>query len=293
MEICHPTHKEGALPINQLFPDVFEVMHKFGLKPEKRLGQNFLIDQSALNKIIKAAGIEKGDTVLEIGPGLGSLTFLLAQTAHRVVAIELDERLIPALEYVLSTFENVEIIQGDILKINLNQVVKKTGYLVVANIPYYITSTLIRLLLEAQVTPRRMVLTVQNEVAKRICAGPGDFSLLSISVQVYGNPKIITQIPAGSFYPSPKVDSAVVCIDLFPEPRFEKEILKPFFTLAKAGFSQKRKNIKNSLSGGMRWDPFFTMKILEMAEIDPKRRAETLTLDEWAHLAVLTKQSNL
>ncbi len=268
------------------FPlNVPELMRQYGLRADKRLGQNFLVDQAALNKVVEAANIEASDTVLEIGPGLGSLTYLLASKARRVVAVELDQRLIPVLHQVLDPFQNVEVILGDILQINLNKVMQTSGYLVVANIPYYITSNLIRQLLETQTSPRRMILTVQKEVAERICAQPGEMSLLAISVQVYGQPVVAATISAGSFYPSPKVDSAVVRVDLYPEPKIDPGLLKTFFKLAKAGFSQKRKTLKNALSGGMHWLPNDTEWVLEMAEIDPRRRAETLALDEWSNLA--------
>ncbi len=277
------------LPIDNDFPDIHNLMREFGLRPDKRLGQNFLFDHSALQKVILAANIKPDDIVLEIGPGLGNLTCLLAAQAQRVVAVELDHRLIPALRQAVSPYSNIEIIQGDILQVNINEIMPQPGYLVVANIPYYITSTLIRQMLETQMPPKRMVLTVQNEVAERICAGPGDMSLLAISVQVYGKPGISAYIPAEAFYPPPKVDSAVVCVELFSKPRLDPYLLKIFFSLAKAGFSQKRKTLKNALSAGMRWSSEKTIQLLETSGIDPQRRAETLSLDEWAILAEQTK----
>lgn len=274
--------------MNDCTLNIPELMRAFDLRPDKRLGQNFLIDQSALLKVVQAAKIETEDTILEIGPGLGSLTCLLASQAQRVVAVELDQRLIPALEHVISPFSNVQIIQGDILQVNLTEIMQKPGYLVVANIPYYITSNLIRQLLETQMAPRRLVLTVQSEVATRICAEPGEMSLLAISVQVYGKPEISTHIPAEAFYPSPKVDSAVVCVELYPEPLIDPKILKTFFALAKAGFSQKRKTLRNAIAGGMHWSADTTITLLEGSDIDPQRRAETLSLNEWACLAKKT-----
>ncbi len=277
------------MPIESNFPDIHNLMREFGLRPDKRLGQNFLFDHSELQKVILAAKIEPEDTVLEIGPGLGNLTCLLATQAQRVVAVELDHRLIPALRQAVSPYSNIEIIQGDILQVNINEIMHQPGYLVVANIPYYITSTLIRQLLETQMPPKRMVLTVQSEVAERICAEPGDMSLLAISVQVYGKPSIAAYIPAEAFYPPPNVDSAVVCVELFTEPLLDTNLLKIFFSLAKAGFSQKRKTLKNALSAGMRWSSKKTIQLLETAGIDPQRRAETLSLDEWAILAEQSK----
>lgn len=266
------------------FPDVPELLRTHGLRPDKKLGQNFLIDQAALQRVVDAAGIQQGDTILEIGPGLGSLTIFLAALAKKVIAIELDGRLIPALQEVLAPHENVSVIQGDILEINLSDVLPPEDYLVVANIPYYITSAVIRYLLEAHRPPRRLVLTVQREVAERICASPGDMSLLALSVQVYGKPQVVARIPAGAFYPPPQVDSAVVRVELFSSPAIDPPDIDLFFRLTKAGFSQKRKTLRNSLSGGMRWSAETAQRILEENGIQPNRRAETLSLEEWKAL---------
>src|SRR6185295_15985876 len=176
------------------------------------------------------------DTVLEIGPGLGSLTRYLGASAKEVVAVELDSNLLPALQTVLATYPNVRLIQGDILKLSPKDLIAEKDYLVVANIPYYITSAVIRHLLENDPKPRRIVLTVQKEVAERICAKPGDMSLLALSVQVYGKPAIAATIPAEAFYPAPKVDSAVIRVDLYPTPLIPAGLLDRFFRLAKAGF---------------------------------------------------------
>ena len=270
--------------MNPTLPDVPELLRRYGLRPDKSLGQNFLIDQAALQRVVDTAGIHPDDQVLEIGPGLGSLTVLLASQARRVVAVELDTNLIPALRSVVSGFSHVHIVQGDILALNPVDLVDQAGYLVVANIPYYITSALIRHLLEASLPPRRLVLTVQREVAQRICAEPGDMSLLALSVQVYGQPQIAAHIPAGAFYPAPKVDSAVVCVDILPSPLIAEPELALFFRLAKAGFSQKRKTLRNALSGGMHWSTEQAHSLLNAAGIDPQRRAETLSIPEWRKL---------
>jgi 16S rRNA (adenine1518-N6/adenine1519-N6)-dimethyltransferase len=199
--------------------DIPSLLRRYGLRPDKRLGQNFLIDQAALGGVVEAAEITVDDTVLEIGSGLGSLTRLLASRAARVVAVELDSNLIPVLREVLAGWRNVTVVQGDILAINLVELVgqppqdgrvllsgdaDQPGYLVVANIPYYITSALIRHLLEAPRKPRRLVLTVQREVAERICAEPGELSLLALSVQVYGVPLIRAHISAAAFSRRPR-----------------------------------------------------------------------------------------
>jgi len=271
--------------------DVNSLLRRYGLRPDKRLGQNFLVDESALLRVVKAAEVCPEDAILEIGPGLGGLTRILATRARQIVAVEIDARFIPPLEEVLSPFNNVQIVQGDILSLNPAELLTKhtnpdSGYLVVANIPYYITSALFRHLLETDLKPGRMVLTVQREVAERICAAPGNMSLLALSVQVYGNPQIVTYIPSASFYPAPKVDSAVVRVDLYPEPRIQASELPAFFRLVKAGFSQKRKTLRNALSGGMRWEPSLAAHILQASKIDPMRRAETLSLEEWKNLVV-------
>lgn len=260
------------------------LLRAHGLSPKQSLGQNFLIDSAALERIIQASEIDSSSTVLEIGPGLGSLTRYLAATAQHVIAVELDSNLIPILEDVLEGTQNVSIIHGDILKTDLNLILKEPGYNVIANIPYYITSNLIRHLLEADIKPKRLVLTIQREVARRITAAAGDMNLLGLSVQVYGRPMVVAHIPAGAFYPAPKVDSSVVRVDLYDVPLIEPGHINLFFQLAKAGFSQKRKTLRNALSAGLAWSNEKTEELLRSAEIDPQRRAETLALDEWRTL---------
>jgi 16S rRNA (adenine1518-N6/adenine1519-N6)-dimethyltransferase len=264
--------------------DVAGLLRRYGLSPKKGLGQNFLTDPTALARIVAAADLAPDASVLEIGPGLGSLTRHLALAAKRVVAVELDSHLIPALQEVLAAYPNVEIVQGDILELDPATLMPSSGYQVVANIPYYITSAIIRHLLEASVQPDRLVLTMQREVAERICAKAGDLSLLALSVQVYGQPTVTARIPAGAFYPPPNVDSITLRVDLYPQPRIPRQNLDAFFTLAKAGFSQKRKTLRNSLSGGLGISTGQAMDVLQAAGIDPMRRAETLNLDEWAGL---------
>lgn len=271
-------------PMNFTDLNVPELLRKYGLRPDKRLGQNFLVDPTALERIVEAAEIDEDDLVLEIGPGVGNLTGYLAERAKKVVAVELDEDLIRILNQVLANQTNVSIVQGDILKTDLDQLIEASGYLVVANIPYYITSAVIRHLLEAEVRPSRIVLTVQAEVAQRICAEPGEMNLLALSVQVYGEPSIISRIPADAFYPVPKVDSAVVRVDVYPEARISEADLDLLFQLAKAGFSQKRKTLRNSLSAGMHQPPSAMEEILRSMDIEPRRRAQSLSIEEWRQL---------
>ena len=264
--------------------DIPGLLKRYGLRPRKGLGQNFLQDDQALRAIVTAASISPADDILEIGPGLGNLTRYLALAAHTVTAVELDRALFPALETVVAPYENVRLVQGDILKLNPADLMKSPEYLVVANIPYYITSALLRHLLESGRHPRRLVLTVQEQVAERICAKPGKMSLLALSVQVYGTPSIVAYIPSEAFYPEPNVDSAVLRVEILPAPVIPAPLLDTFFTLIKAGFSQKRKMLRNSLSGGLGIAPAGAEKMLTAAGLDPMRRAETLSLEEWEKL---------
>jgi 16S rRNA (adenine1518-N6/adenine1519-N6)-dimethyltransferase len=266
------------------------LLKRHGLRAHKTLGQNFLQDPLALEQIVSAAEIQPTDTVLEIGPGLGSLTRYLAVAAKEVVAVELDPNLLPPLQAVLTSYPNVRLIHGDILKLSPKDLSADSDYIVAANIPYYITSAVIRHLLENDPKPRRIVLTVQKEVAERICAKPGDMSLLALSVQVYGQPRIAARIPAEAFFPAPKVDSAVLRVDIYPSPRIKPELLITFFRLIKAGFSQKRKTLRNSLSSGLHISPTDAADLLTRADIDPQRRAETLSIEEWEKLSELYKR---
>ena len=272
--------------MNQIPPlDAEALLRRYRLHAHKGLGQNFLQDPLALESIVAAAEIRPTDSVLEIGPGLGSLTRYLAVAAKEVIAVELDANLISPLKTVLSPYQNVQIIHGDILKLSPKDVIPENDYLVVANIPYYITSAVIRHLLESESKPRRIVLTIQKEVAQRICARPGDMSLLALSVQVYGAPRIAAYIPAAAFFPAPKVDSAVLVVDIYATPLLKEGLLDTFFKLVKAGFSQKRKTLRNSLSSGLHISPINAAELLTRANIDPQRRAETLSIDEWERLS--------
>ena len=267
--------------------DAAAVLKRYGLHAEKSLGQNFLQDAEALEQIVVAAEIEFTDTVLEIGPGLGSLTRYLANAAKEVVAVELDAKLLPPLKAILAPHDNVRLIQGDILKLAPDDLIKEQDYIVAANIPYYITSAVVRHLLECTVKPRRIVLTIQKEVAERICAKPGDLSLLALSVQIYGEPRIVVHIPKTAFFPIPKVDSAVLCINVYDKHLIDHELLERFFNLTRAGFSQKRKTLRNSLSAGLHISPAQAVELITRAGIDPQRRAETLSIDEWRRMCEL------
>lgn len=261
--------------------DIYTLLKKHGIKPKKSLGQNFLVEPAGLMKVINAAGLTPTDEVLEIGAGLGSLTYLLAQSALRVTAVEIDREMLPPLHEALAKFSNVKIVEGDILKLKPDELVQQQDYIVVANIPYYISSAIIRHLMEAQARPRRIVLTVQKEVAERVLARDGKMSLLSLSVQVFGQVSMAGVIPAGSFLPAPEVDSAVLKIDLYPEPLVPFAQQDVFFRLAHAGFGQKRKTLRNSLAAGLALTGTDAELFVKKNGIDPQRRAETLSIAEW------------
>ena len=266
------------------FLNIQPLLKRYHIQPKKSLGQNFLVEPAGLMKVIDAAELSRNEEVLEIGAGLGSLTYLLAQTCARVITVEIDRHMLEPLAEALKPFTNVQIVPGDILELDPATLVSQENYVVVANIPYYITSAIIRHLLEAAVKPSRVILTIQKEVAQRIVARDGKMSLLSLSVFVFGEPEIVSTIPAGSFFPAPDVDSAVLRIRLHPEPLISSSQLDLFFKLAHAGFGQKRKTLRNSLSAGLSLPANEVEARLLEADIEPSRRAETLSMAEWARL---------
>lgn len=263
--------------------DLRQLLHRYGLHARKGLGQSFLLDREALDRIVAAAELELKDTIVEVGPGLGILTQELARRAAHVVAVEVDPKLVQVARDILSGLSNVTVVQGDILAFDPAAYLGGQRYKVVANIPYYITSPILRHFLEARVKPTRLVVLVQKEVAERITAQPDDMSLLAVSVQLYGEPSIVDFVPASSFYPSPKVDSAILRIDVYDEPAADVDVGK-FFKVVSAGFSRARKQLHNSIQRGMWLPPGGALKALRAAGIDEKRRAETMDVDEWAAL---------
>jgi len=274
-----------------LEPTIKNLLKKYNIHPLKKLGQNFLIDENVLKKIIESTGLNSNDTVLEIGPGLGILTLELAKRVKKVIAIEKDGILCQVLRDILKTqkVSNVEVINEDILKTRYK--IQDTRYKLVANLPYYITSPVIRKFLEAEQKPKAMVLMVQKEVGQRIMAKPPHMNLLAISVQFYAEPEIITYVSKKSFCPAPKVDSAIIKIIPKQIPKIDTE---KFFKLVKAGFSSKRKFLISNLSrefplkAGQPWAEKIKKEklktLLEELNINPKVRAENLSIDDWTKI---------
>ena len=287
------------------------ILQAFHLKADKNLGQNFLVEESVVNRIAKAAELTPEDTVLEIGPGIGTLTQALAMTGASVLSVELDKRLIPVLQETVGAYKNVRIVQGDILKVNIPEIIAEvkadqktagaTGkvaeaesemkqsdtFKVCANLPYYITTPIIMYLLEQKLPLERLVVMVQKEVAERMTAGPGgrEYGAISVAMQYYTEPKIAFIVKAGSFLPAPKVDSAVLVCKRRSTPPVEVPDEKTFFKVVAAAFSVRRKMLNNSLKnmGGLNGEQVKAW--LDRAGIDGRRRAETLSLEEFAMLA--------
>ncbi|MCS6841965.1 MAG: 16S rRNA (adenine(1518)-N(6)/adenine(1519)-N(6))-dimethyltransferase RsmA [Roseiflexus sp.] len=265
------------------------------LRPSRSMGQNFLIDGAALMKIVNAAELTADDTVIEIGPGLGVLTWELVQRARAVIAVELDRRLAERLRAEFRTFPNLAIIQGDVLRLPPPAILAAYDpeaasgarpYKVVANLPYAITSAALRHFLSARLRPTLMVVLVQREVADRICAHSGDMSVLTHAVQIYAEPEVVARVPASCFFPAPEVESSVLRLRIRPQPAVAPDQPESLLRLIKAGFLHPRKQLGNALPSGMaamgiKTDKQKVLAALAAAGIDPTRRAETVTLDEW------------
>ncbi|HEX8917694.1 MAG TPA: 16S rRNA (adenine(1518)-N(6)/adenine(1519)-N(6))-dimethyltransferase RsmA [Chloroflexota bacterium] len=259
------------------------MLARYGLAPRKRLGQSFLRDPSFLRRIVDAASLDSSDLVLEIGPGTGALTMAIARTGAQIVAVELDNHLLAALRVEMRDVPNVMLRQGNALDFDPCSELGQ-NYKLVANIPYYITGPLIRHFLESKCPPEDMVLMVQREVAGRITAQPGHMSLLAVSVQYYATAERLFTVPAGAFLPPPKVDSAVIRIS--PASRHsDPAAASHFFEVVRAGFAQRRKQLVNTLGAGLKFPRGETIGMLQAAEIDPTRRAESLSIREWERLA--------
>jgi 16S rRNA (adenine1518-N6/adenine1519-N6)-dimethyltransferase len=286
-------------------PTAFELerpsalLKKHGVRPRKGLGQHFLVSRAHLARIVGAADLTDADVVLEVGPGLGVLTDALARRAGRVVAVEVDPGMRRILDETLVQHRNVVVVPTDILRADLHELIgaepeparMERGYKVVANLPYNITSAVLRHVLESPVKPELAVVMVQKEVAERILAEPGDMSILAVAVQFYASPSHVTSVPAGAFHPRPKVDSSVLRLDTYAEPPVEVDDVSLFFRVVRAGFGQKRKQLRNSLSAGLATKPATAAAMLQAAGIDPQRRAQTLSLEEWSALTAAVADS--
>jgi 16S rRNA (adenine1518-N6/adenine1519-N6)-dimethyltransferase len=274
--------------------DVLSILEQHGIRPSKGLGQNFLVDKTVLDRIVQASEVGSQDVVLEVGPGVGILTRQLAERGATVVCVELDRKMIAVLAETLQGCESVHIIQGDILEIDpVDALCRSLGladaqqlrYQVVANLPYYITSAALRHLLTARVRPQTLTVMVQQEVADRIMAQPGDLSLLAIGVQVFGDPERICKVSARAFYPRPQVDSSVLRVRVLPEPRIPEAELPFFFRVVAAGYGQKRKQLHNSLAHNLALSRDVILDALARAGIAPDRRPQTLSIEAWGALA--------
>jgi 16S rRNA (adenine1518-N6/adenine1519-N6)-dimethyltransferase len=269
-----------------------QLLRQFGFKPRKRLGQHFLVDEAVLERILSAAELSPGDIVVEIGPGLGILTEGLARQGARVIAVEVDAKLVALLKKRLGGFPDVRIVRADILKTAPRQLLGENlpasdlarGYKVIANLPYYITSPVLSHFLEAQPRPSKMVIMVQKEVGETIAAAPGKMRLLSVKAQFYSKPVIVSYVPAGSFYPPPKVDSVILRLDVYSQPPIEVSDVAGFFDIVMHGFGSPRKQLRNSLAHSLEMPPDQVASLLDKAGIEAKRRAETLSLEEWREL---------
>ena len=267
-----------------------EVVHyickRFDIKMSKKLGQNFLIKRSIVDEIVHAAELIPGEPVLEVGPGIGTLTQGLAQSGADVTAIELDRRLLEVLDTTLASYDNVRIVHGDVLKLDVPTIMNHKPFKVVANLPYYITTPIIMSLLESKLPIERLVVMVQKEVALRMVAKPGtkDYGALSVAVQYYTEPDIVLDVPPKSFLPAPAVTSSVIRCVLRDKPPVDVIDEKLFFRVVKAGFAQRRKTFANTMkTTGLSKDRI--EELLAKANIDGQRRGETFTLQEFADVA--------
>ncbi|MBR0027188.1 MAG: 16S rRNA (adenine(1518)-N(6)/adenine(1519)-N(6))-dimethyltransferase RsmA [Clostridia bacterium] len=266
-----------------------QIQDKFGFTFKKGLGQNFLTSRDVLEEIADAAEISGG--VMEIGPGFGVLTQELCERAEKVVSVEIDERLLPVLEYTLADYDNVKIIHGDVMKLDLRELIKKEfgkqKISIAANLPYYITTPIITRLLEEKLPVNNIIVMVQKEVAERLSAREGtkNYGAITLLCRYYTEPEIITKVPASLFVPPPKVDSAVLRLRVLDEPRVKVKDEKVFFKTIKAAFSQRRKTLLNCLSGAFPIAKEDIMGLLIKAGIDPKRRGETLSIEEFAKVS--------
>lgn len=265
-----------------------ETAEKYGILPSKRLGQNFLVDYGVVKEEIEATGVGKEDTILEIGPGLGALTRELAGKTKKVIAVEKDRRMVEALKGSFPDSKNLELIQADMLEFDTKKLAP--NYKALGNLPFYLTAPLVRKLLEENENrPERMVFIVQKEMARRIVSQPPEMNILAASVQFYAKAKIVSYVSKNSFWPKPKVDAAILEIIPFAERILTKKGAGLFFKIVKAGFSQPRKQLVNNLSKKLKLSKTEVAGWLERNDISPKRRAETLKIEDWLKLTKSSK----
>ena len=271
------------------------VLQKYNFNFQKKFGQNFLIDTNVLDKIIRSAEITKEDCVLEIGPGIGTMTQYLAENAREVIAVEIDKALIPILEDTLSEYDNVTVINDDILKVDINKIAQERNggkpIKVVANLPYYITTPIIMGLFESHVPLKSITIMVQKEVADRMQEGPGskEYGALSLAVQYYAKPEIVANVPPNCFIPRPNVGSAVIRLTRYEEPPVKVQDEAKMFALIRASFNQRRKTLVNGLgnAAGLNVSKEQVQKALEIMELSPTVRGETFSLEQFAQLSDL------
>ena len=274
---------------------VKSLLTHYNVRAQKSLGQNFLIDRTVLDDILTATQLTKKDYVAEVGPGFGVLTFALAERAGRVLAIETDRQMLSILKAIGSGYPNIDILPANILRVRDQDLYARylewqkvigrgASYKLVSNLPYYITSAILKQFLETNYRPDLIVVMVQREVAERIVAEPGDLSLLAISVQFFGQPSIVRVVPKTAFWPQPAVDSAI--LKIVPHAKIPHDIdnISQFFRMIKAGFGERRKQLHNSLAGGLGLDDKAVRNLLAGSGIDPKARAQELTLEQWTKL---------
>jgi 16S rRNA (adenine1518-N6/adenine1519-N6)-dimethyltransferase len=261
-------------------------LRELGLSPRKGLGQHFLASSGVVRRILEAAEVGPGDVVLEVGPGLGVLTQALAETGARVIALELDGELAAALARALAPYgERVRVLRGDAREVEPAALLPpRVPYAVVANLPYYAGTVIVRRFLEMERRPQRLVVMLQREVARQMVGTPGKLGLLGVGVQFYGRPRIVALVPPGAFYPPPKVTSAIVRIDVAPDPLLPEAEARGFFALVRAGFSAPRKQLRGAMSHALGIPADGVEGLLRKGGIEARRRAETLSLQEWAAL---------
>ncbi len=276
-------------------PDPRKILKERGIRPRKSLGQHFMVSPRGLKAILEALNPQPQDVVVEVGAGTGFLTIPLAARVAKVIAVEIDRRLAETLREICAGFPNVTVVEGDILDFPPAVLLERGGcagkpYKLAGNLPYYVTSAILRHFLENTPRPSLAVVTVQKEVAQRILAPPGEMSLLSVSVRVYSRPELVTYLPPGAFFPPPEVDSAVLKLEMLPEPLISGEEESSFFTLVRAGFSGKRKTLRNALQKSLSLARDEAERLLLEAGISPERRAETLSVEEWLRLWEMFKE---